>query len=363
MPGITKATQGDIDSARCESKKEVTPGDNNDGVRAAELLKLVMVRLFAIIDDINSEWPEGIKILNSLTTGAPIASILCNNEWRAINGLAFKLRDGNSGHQAVTDIYGHPEFPDGDGHTCADLAAAAGLESVLSLASAVLCRLLGQRGILYEDITPYPKSAFLFAALKLLDSHYLVGAQSVDDLRDNWRDSKHVTRSDMRSYLGATEKMVRQINIDAKHIVPAQPLITPRDQMRHLCKNTDTKTDSTFDNTLSKANDTLSGAKVTKRDVDKIRNERIRHADKKFPDTNFLPTAPSSITNDPRGNASVYMASQFANSNANLQMMGAGDAAAVDGTDTARSCLLRPVNKWQLATTASAWPLHGHVDC
>jgi hypothetical protein len=132
--------------------------------------------------------------------------------------------------------------------------------------------------------------------------------------------------------------MIRQIHIDAKHILPAQPMITPRDQMRHLCKNIDTKTDSTYDNILSKANDVLSGSKVTKRDVDKIRNELIRHADKKFPDTNFLPTAFSSIINDPRGNASVYMASQFANSNANMQMMGAEDAAAVDGTGSSASC-------------------------
>jgi hypothetical protein len=30
MPGITKATPDDLESARYESKKEVTPGDNND---------------------------------------------------------------------------------------------------------------------------------------------------------------------------------------------------------------------------------------------------------------------------------------------------------------------------------------------
>ena len=56
----------------------------------------------------------------------------------------------------------------------ADLAAAAGLDSVLSLAPTVLRRLLGQRGILYEDIITYPKSAFLFAVFKLLGNHYPV---------------------------------------------------------------------------------------------------------------------------------------------------------------------------------------------
>jgi hypothetical protein len=153
--GITKATTDDLKTARYESKKEVALGDNNDGVRAVELLKPDMIRLFTII--------EGIKLLNSLTNGAPIASILCSSKWRTISDLAFKLREGNSGHQAVIDIYDHPEFPGGEGHTYTDLAAAAGLDSVVALASMVLRRLLGQRGVLYEDITTYPKSALCFS--------------------------------------------------------------------------------------------------------------------------------------------------------------------------------------------------------
>ena len=101
-----------------------------------------------------------------------------NSEWRTINDLAFKIREGNNGHKAVIDIYDHLRsflaVMDRPSHS--DLAAVAGLETVVALASAVLRRLLGQRGLLYEDIITYPKSAFLFAVFKLLDNHYLVDA-------------------------------------------------------------------------------------------------------------------------------------------------------------------------------------------
>jgi hypothetical protein len=45
------------------------------------------------------------------------------------------------------------------------------------------------------------------------------------------------------------------------------------------------------------------------------------------------------------------MVSQFANSNANMQMMGAGDAAAVDGTGSSANC-------WQCGKNG-----HIHRDC
>jgi hypothetical protein len=41
-----------------------------------------MIRAFAIIEGANPDWTEGIKLLNELTVKAPIASILCNKEYR-----------------------------------------------------------------------------------------------------------------------------------------------------------------------------------------------------------------------------------------------------------------------------------------
>jgi hypothetical protein len=102
----------------------------------AELLKPARIRLFTTTDDINPERrTEGIKFLNSLTNRAPIASILCNDERRTINDRTTVLSDGlkganGNGHQAIADIYGHPEFPDGDGHTYADLASECTLHCI-----------------------------------------------------------------------------------------------------------------------------------------------------------------------------------------------------------------------------------------
>jgi hypothetical protein len=115
------------------------------------------------------------------------SSAICNKEYRTVHDGAFKrpnTEGTGTGHDTITDLYDHPDFPDGDGHTYLDLAKAAGLVTSLDLASTVLRRLLGQRGELYEDIINYPKSTFLFAVFDLLDSHYIVDSQSVDDLRD-----------------------------------------------------------------------------------------------------------------------------------------------------------------------------------
>jgi hypothetical protein len=44
MPGITKTTTDDLGTARYELKKEVTLGDNNDGVRSGSHLALQLSR-------------------------------------------------------------------------------------------------------------------------------------------------------------------------------------------------------------------------------------------------------------------------------------------------------------------------------
>jgi hypothetical protein len=49
---------------------------------------------------------------------------------------AFKLQ-GGTGHDTITDLYDHPDFPDGEGHTYLDLAKAAGMVTVLELAPVV----------------------------------------------------------------------------------------------------------------------------------------------------------------------------------------------------------------------------------
>ena len=101
MPGITKATYSQLEAARYESKHAVRLGDEDDGRLSpvVALLKLVMIRTFAITEDISPDWTEGTKLLNELTARAPIASTvpaaaladtlaICIRPWR----VAFPFR-------------------------------------------------------------------------------------------------------------------------------------------------------------------------------------------------------------------------------------------------------------------------------
>jgi hypothetical protein len=78
MPGITKATTDNLNTARYESKHAVKLGEDDDERLSpiVALLKLVLIRTSTIIEDINPDWTEGLKLLNELTVKAPIASIL-----------------------------------------------------------------------------------------------------------------------------------------------------------------------------------------------------------------------------------------------------------------------------------------------
>jgi hypothetical protein len=125
------------------------------------LLKLVMIRTFTTIEDLSPDWTEGNKLLNELTVKAPIASTLCNKEYRTVHDGAFKrpnTEGTGTGHDTATDLYGHPDFPDGDGHTYLDLAKAAGLVTVLVLLPLFYVVYSGNvAGELCEDIINYSK--------------------------------------------------------------------------------------------------------------------------------------------------------------------------------------------------------------
>ena len=58
MPGIAKATKDHLDTARYESKHAVKLGEDDDERLSpvVALLKLVMIRTFTIIDDLNPDW-------------------------------------------------------------------------------------------------------------------------------------------------------------------------------------------------------------------------------------------------------------------------------------------------------------------
>jgi hypothetical protein len=178
MPGITKLTAGHIETARTESKHRIKLEDTDGEVGLSPivtLLKLAIAQTLSILVDISPDWGEAVKLFNHLTVKAPIASLTGSKSFRIIDDGAFKLPNGmGDGHQRVIDIFSHPSFPDGDGNTYLELTNSIGITKMMSLASTVLWRLLGQQGVLFEQIRNYPKCAFIFAVHDLLDSHYIV---------------------------------------------------------------------------------------------------------------------------------------------------------------------------------------------
>ena len=92
-------------------------------------------------------------------------------------------------------------------------------------------------------------------------------------------------------------------------------------------------------NIVAKLTDALNGPKITKREFTKFCKTLISHADRKFPDTNFLPTSFSELTSDPRGRADAFMISHYVGSRIRGAGMGAGDAAPViEGTGSGANC-------------------------
>ena len=95
-------------------------------------------------------------------------------------------------------LFDHPGYPDTDDNTPREIAKIIGMVSAMELASTVTRRLLGQQGVLYDEIMQFPKVAFLDAVACLFDSHYVINIDTVDDLREDCRLYSYAPGSDMR---------------------------------------------------------------------------------------------------------------------------------------------------------------------
>ena len=263
---IDDVTEEQVATARRESKTaiDVTDDIRNQLNPIVVILRIALMQTFDILDDIDPGWKEAIKLLDHLTTKAPIACIMGNKFFGAVDDGAFKRRQGN-GHNAVITIYDHPTFPDGNGHTYKDLAVVAGIETVLKLAATVFGRLLGRRGKVYEEFAKYPKVAFLVAIADMLDSHFIVDEDSVDKMVDLWHDDRHITGSDIRSWIKKNNDDVEQLIVDFQQLQPARPVVTPREQCRVMVKNIDTNTNSVYDNIVDRIRQDLTDGVVTSR--------------------------------------------------------------------------------------------------
>ena len=126
MP-ITKAKAADLVLAKAESKHAISVDGDDEDKFSPQLpfLRLLLVRTFSIIDDINAEWSPAIMNLNRITTKAPIASILCNKEYSMIDKGSFKIEGDEEGIETAKKIiilFDHPGYPDSDDNTPREIA-------------------------------------------------------------------------------------------------------------------------------------------------------------------------------------------------------------------------------------------------
>jgi hypothetical protein len=174
MAKLTKPKPDDVDTAtaKSESKKEIELKEDQESKLSPilTLLRLVLINTLRVVGDINPTWVDAILLLNYLTSKAPIASLTGNKEYAVIDDDAFKdAVHQSNGHAEVISMYKHPTFPDGDGNTYMDLGKRVGMKEILELASMVMRRFLGQRGVFFDEIIVYPKVAFVFAVYELVD--------------------------------------------------------------------------------------------------------------------------------------------------------------------------------------------------
>ena len=105
MP-IDEVTEEELEAARRESKKaiEITDEIRNQLNPIVTILKIALMQTFDILDDIDLGWKEAIKLLDHLTTKAPIACVMGNKFFGAVDENAFKKARGN-GHNAVMVVW------------------------------------------------------------------------------------------------------------------------------------------------------------------------------------------------------------------------------------------------------------------
>jgi hypothetical protein len=80
MPDLALMHVNEDEIAKAEEATKVpivNGGDNNDRYSTSLLfIRTVLQRVFAIMLGMEPEWVEALKLLNKLTVGAPLASVL-----------------------------------------------------------------------------------------------------------------------------------------------------------------------------------------------------------------------------------------------------------------------------------------------
>ena len=79
---LIHVNEDDIAKAEKATKKPiVNDGDNSDRYSISLLfIRAVLQRVFAIVLGMEPEWVEALELLNKLTVGAPLASVLADED-------------------------------------------------------------------------------------------------------------------------------------------------------------------------------------------------------------------------------------------------------------------------------------------
>jgi hypothetical protein len=79
------------------------------------------------------------------------------------------------------------------------------LADICELATLILHRLLGHKGLLYDAVKQFKPQEFVLATSELISDHYMISLKTVEGLRDHFRKMKDVMGSNMKEYLKALQ--------------------------------------------------------------------------------------------------------------------------------------------------------------
>jgi hypothetical protein len=212
---LKHVNEDDIAKAKKATKVPiVNDGDDNDRYSISLLFIItVLQRVFAIM------LVEALKLLNKLTAGAPLASVLADEDYIEVDPYAFKLGTENAPIKSKMASYYMDPLSFGEkGRKFVDMVSEIpSLADICELATLILHRLIGHKGLLYDAVELFKLQEFILAISELISDHYMISSKTVKGLRDHFRQMKYVMGSNMKEYLKALQLLSTQIHCDGMH--------------------------------------------------------------------------------------------------------------------------------------------------
>jgi hypothetical protein len=153
------------------------------------------------------EWVEALKLLNKLTAGAPLASVLADEDYIEVDPYAFKLGTASAPLKPkMASYYLCPSFGE-KGRKFIDLVSEIpSLADICELAALIMHRLLGHKGLLYDAVKRFKPQEFVLAIPELISGHYMISSKAVESLRDHFREMHYVMGSNMKECLKTSRR-------------------------------------------------------------------------------------------------------------------------------------------------------------